>query len=198
MESPLEEEYRLSFDDILQGKHRSLLNPNAQEYRMCSLNFPIAILSNPSGIWDRTEEFKKIWPEEIMLAQEIRRTVNCRNRRLIEIDVAFPPTTIKDALDEHLTTWHKGVSDSDKQKARTEVRFRPVDLLVWINYFRCYDLREEKGKTFGAIAKQVYGSGDPKERARKRDRAEKAYSRVQGIIKLAEQNQWPPPVSFSG
>ena len=105
--------------------------------------------------------------------------------------MAFPPTTILNALEELLTTWHKRVSDSDKEKARTEMRLRPIDPITWIDYFICYDLRKEKGLTFGAIAEQVYGTGNPKERARNRNRAETAYSRVRGLITLAEQSHWP-------
>jgi len=62
---------------------------------------------------------------------------------------------------------------------------------VWLDYFRCYDLRQCKGKTYGQIAGKVYG--DPKT---KYDAAEKAVKRVSMLIHYAETNNWPPPPNF--
>lgn len=60
---------------------------------------------------------------------------------------------------------------------------------AWLDYFRCYDLRQ-LGKTFGQVALQVYGESD------KRENAEKAYDRVSKLIEYAERKEWPPPSGF--
>ena len=66
-----------------------------------------------------------------------------------------------------------------------------LDIHTWIDYFRCYDLRQCEGKTFGQIAAKVYGDS-----TKKYENAETAYKRVSKLIHYAESNNWPPPTNF--
>lgn len=74
------------------------------------------------------------------------------------------------------------------RKTKTVIKF---DIQTWIDYFRCYDLRQCKGKTFGQIAGTVYGDSKTKY-----DAAEKAVKRVRILIWYAETNNWPPPSNY--
>lgn len=64
------------------------------------------------------------------------------------------------------------------------------DVQTWLNYFRCFDLRE-RGKTFGQVANDVYGDSN------QRETAESGYKRVSKLIGYAERQEWPPPSRFS-
>jgi len=65
-----------------------------------------------------------------------------------------------------------------------------LDAKTWIDYFLCYDLRHCGAKTFGQIARKVYGD------AKKYEVAEHAYKRVCTLIQYAETKNWPPPPNF--
>ena len=62
---------------------------------------------------------------------------------------------------------------------------------TWIDYFRCYDLRHCEAKTFGQIARKVYGDS-----TKFYEVAEKAFKRVSKLIHYAETKNWPPPPNF--
>jgi hypothetical protein len=99
------------------------------------------------------------------------------------IDPSLSPQIILAALQPLLVERHKPGPSKGKPyvfKVRT-----------WLDYLLCYDLRIAQGLVYGKITTQVY-----KKTGRKaRDQAEKAVKRVQGFIRAAEKNQWPPSSS---
>jgi len=85
-------------------------------------------------------------------------------------------------------------------KGKFNIKLRPwknpktlidFDVETWIDYFRCYDLRQCKDKTYGQIAGKVYGDSKTKY-----DAAGKAVKRVSILIWYAKTNNWPPPKNF--
>jgi hypothetical protein len=127
----------------------------------------------------------------------------------LRIDASYPTKIIMEALRKRIkqqkneieetpddSEWFRnqykeprpGTSFSHIQRrSKTVYKF---DVPAWIDYFTCYDLRHFEAKTFGVIARKVYGSSN------KRDNAEKAHDRVKELIKYAESNNWPPPANF--
>jgi len=108
---------------------------------------------------------------------------------VLEIDVSYPIPDIIKALRKLIA----------EQKAQVKkipdvfghfIHFIKLDFQTWIDYFRCYDLRQCKARVYGQIARTVYGD------SKKRDLAEKAYDRVEKLIWYAETHNWPPPKNF--
>jgi hypothetical protein len=65
----------------------------------------------------------------------------------------------------------------------------PFDLLTWLPYLRCYDLRMRDGLSYDVIGQRVY----PTEASQaQRDQAKKAVLNVRHLIDSVERNEWPP------
>lgn len=131
----------------------------------------------------------------------------------VRLDAASPPGRILAELKKELSQRHKQVKNIPPLGSSPDVlvgkwgilvrhythprKQSPIrDFTTWVQYFRCYDLRQFKKLEYGPIAKEVYltpeSQDDSKKRAQARDRAEKAYFRVKRLIKAAEQDDWPP------
>lgn len=131
----------------------------------------------------------------------------------VRLDAASPPTRIIAELKKELTRRHKQVKNIPPLGSSPDVlvgkwgilvrhythphKQSPIrDFTTWVQYFRCYDLRQFKKLEYGPIAKKVYlnpeTQDDPPKKAQARDRAETAYKRVQRLIKAAEEYNWPP------
>jgi len=68
------------------------------------------------------------------------------------------------------------------------------NLKAWLDYFRCYDLRQfHSDWSFGQIGQKVWPS-EPVNKSR--ERAEKAILRATRMISAAERNEWPPTSRF--
>lgn len=64
------------------------------------------------------------------------------------------------------------------------------NFFLWLDYLKCFDLRECNALSFGKIAQRVFDqSGNKAYR-----RAEQAHRRVTKLISDAEQNIWPPKI----
>lgn len=107
----------------------------------------------------------------------------------LEIDSRYPPTTILNKLKQMLKAKKEGYSPR-LADSPPELLIKRLNLITWIDYFRCYDLRRCEQKTFGEIAMKVYGAPN------KYEVAEHAYKRVIKLIEYAESNNWPPPPNF--
>lgn len=182
---------------VLKGGHHSWLVPQDELEP-----------GNPQGWGDKGLRdigaiAKHLLPEQLeALKGDI--TADDSHLMYVEINPAFPPKTILEALRPILAERHKTTSDERGITRRIRhldhrlnpygwiipfhTRIKPPirDIKTWLNYLRCYDLRHCQGLSFGQIAKQVYGN------YLKRDLAEKAYVRVARLIQAAEKNDWPP------
>lgn len=98
------------------------------------------------------------------------------------IDGSLPPDVVIKSLRPIL---------AQRSKATRENSWEPtqVDLLPWLDHFRCYDLRFRDGCSYEDIGQMVYAlapeAGGP-------DRAKKVVMAVRRLIDAAEQNAWPP------
>ncbi|MDR4470396.1 MAG: hypothetical protein MRJ68_19220 [Nitrospira sp.] len=125
----------------------------------------------------------------------------------LQIDCAVPPTTVVKALMPVLTEKHRRISVSDKDSPhvpwpRHPKKRPPIhDVVAWISYFRCYDLRQCQGISFGKIAAIVFGPVNGKGTIAQRkkqgryDQAERGYKSVKRLIKAAVEKKWPPDLS---
>lgn len=126
------------------------------------------------------------------LMESLREQIKEKNSPFLwlEIDSRYPPTTILNKLTQMLKAKKEGYSPR-LADSPPELLMIKLNLITWIDYFRCYDLRRCEQKTFGQIAAKVYGDSK-----RYYERAEKAYDRVVKLIRYAESNDWPPPSHF--
>ena len=126
----------------------------------------------------------------------------------VRIDTAYPPTRIMQALKKELEDRHKCQDVPNAQVGNTVAVFDPSSrvtnfvpshpsksppiqsLNTWLNYFKCYDLHQAEGKSYGQIANLIYQD------SKKVDLAKKAYRRVGKLIHYAETHNWPPPTRF--
>ena len=98
------------------------------------------------------------------------------------IDPNLPPDLVMKALLPVFTQRHH-----ERQSALPS-RPYTFNIPTWLDYLACYDLRVANGLTYGEIAQRVYR----KTGAHPRDQAEKAVTRVNAFITLAEHHRWPP------
>jgi hypothetical protein len=63
------------------------------------------------------------------------------------------------------------------------------DLLTWLPYLRCYDLRTRDGLPYDVIGQRVYPTETTEAQ---RDQAKKAVLKVRHLIDSVERNEWPP------
>jgi len=98
------------------------------------------------------------------------------------IDPNLPPALVMKALLPVLNQRHY-----ERQASRPRPPYK-FNIITWLDYLACYDLRVANGLPYGTIAERVY----QKKGARSRDQAEKAVIRVTAFIELAEQHRWPP------
>ena len=98
------------------------------------------------------------------------------------IDPNLPPDLVMKAL---LPVFNQRHHERQASRPRRPYAF---NILTWLNYLTCYDLRVAHGLTYGEIAQRVY----QKKGSRSRDQAEKEVTRVTAFIELAEKHRWPP------
>jgi hypothetical protein len=98
------------------------------------------------------------------------------------IDPNLPPALVTKALLPVLKQRHHA-----RQSLRPRQPYK-FHITTWLDYLACYDLRVANGLTYGEITQRVY----QKKGARSRDQAEKAVTRVNAFIELAEHHRWPP------
>ena len=192
-ERTLQREYGLKWKDLLKDRER-WLDPDLPMFQ---------------AIWNLKQEVRD--DPEILVAVEQQLFEEEDSRYLvIRIDTAVPPQRILQSLKRQLAYRHKRVIKEIQEPRLTfeehrcippyHPRKRPPikDFMTWAQYLDCYDLRITKALSYGEIAKKVYPLSGPKahdqvEKAKARDRAEKAVVRVQNLIRAAERNNWPPP-----
>ena len=193
---------------ILQGGHHSLLGIRSQEFAEFDKEMPI----RQSGVFNLEQLFTHPFFEESLKSpgRYLKKEITKYDPRYLylEIDLMNYPKDILATLKEIITHRQQQIRYPEKPEPIFDLKTingswlkvsrpwhptkRPPiirDVNVWLQYLRCYDLRHFDGLPFGSIAKQVYPPGG----AGPRDRAEKAYARVQRLIEAAEQNNWPPP-----
>jgi len=122
----------------------------------------------------------------------------------VRIDTAYPPTRIWKELKKELKKRHKTITVSAAEfgnfvlftKSSAWGVFQPhhpnqkpprLGLKTWFEYFKCYDLHQAKGKSFAAIAIQIFDDSN------KNNFVKKGYNRVGKLIHCAETKNWPPP-----
>jgi len=139
--------------------------------------------------------------------EDLKKTILASGERYLylRIDTAYPPHTILKAMENLIKPRHKiqGVENPAKLpdlkilSPDEVIRIIPThptkkspirSIPVWLDYFKCYDLRRCEGLSFGEIAKRIYPPGG----AKARDRAEKAITRVERLIHCAVHRDWPP------
>jgi hypothetical protein len=152
------------------------------------------------GRWNLKHEVRDD-PEMLKLLEQKLFEEEDARYLIVQIDTAVPPVRILQSLKRQLVFRHKRViagvqeprltiTDDHRSIPPYHPRRRPPidNFMTWAKYLDCYDLRIVESRTFGEIAKKVYPPGGSKAR----DRAEKAVLRVTGLIRAAEQNNWPP------
>ena len=117
----------------------------------------------------------------------------------LRIDVSYPPTVIKEALDSLLSPRYKKFERARKkltaeQKKLVAMQIRrekpwttPFGVETWLLYLRCYDLKKEGGRTDRELGELVYGSRNEQSR----QRVVNAIRKVKELIHQAE-NYLPP------
>ena len=193
---------------ILQGGHHSLLGIHSREFAEFDKEMPI----RQSGVFNLDQLFTHPFFQETLkspgtyLKKEI--TKYDPQYLYLEINLMNYSKDILATLEEMITNRQQQIRYPEKPETICDKNTKNSKWLkvsrpwhatkkpptirnvnVWLQYLRCYDLRHFDGHTFGSIAKEVYPPGG----AGPRDRAEKAYVRVQRLIEAAEQNNWPPP-----
>ncbi len=116
------------------------------------------------------------------IREELRRNHVLRaelNGLYLRIEPTYPPNRILQTLLPLLQKHHENLPHLPSLKT-------PVhSLKTWLGYFRCYDLRR-CAKSFGEIAREVYGSN------KRHDLAKKAYKRAKRLIQSAGEH-WALP-----
>ena len=109
------------------------------------------------------------------------------------LDVSHPPTAIKDRLFEILKDRHAAYAAAAKSKPNRFSLYQRIhranhfkEVKAWLHAFQCYDLYEYGQLSYGQIAGRIWK--DPK----RRDAAEKAYSKVDKLIRSLGAEPWPP------
>ncbi len=107
------------------------------------------------------------------------------------LDVSHPPTAIKDRLFEILKDRHAAYAAALKperislyQRIQRANHFKEVK--AWLHAFQCYDLYEYRQISYGRIAAHIWKDH------KRRDAAEKAYSKVDKLIRSVGSDHWPP------
>ncbi len=186
---------------VLNGKHHHLLVP---EPSLSLHRAGIVELWKTLSDWDAMKEcWKEFNPEFDYedVFEDPRQDIESDDPRYlyIGIDAAHPPERIIGALRPILKQRHKAAkAQAGRPPSRIDFisidprkpRERPIirNFKAWFDYLKCYDLRHCEGLSYGEIAKRVYPPGGPKAR----DRAEKAFIRVQRLIAAAESGNLPP------
>lgn len=188
---------------VLEGVHQVYLHPEL----LRESNRVFGLPHEQEGVWDLSEYLSDAVKAGKTLSQEVARLgrmISQEDPRYmwVRIDVARPPHTILRGLEKRLKAIHETldipvqkftVGIMSRQDRFAFVPFHPkksppiIDLKSWERYLRCYDIRRLTGRSYGEIGKEVYKSGKAYERARK------AVSRVDQLIKCAESGDWPPP-----
>lgn len=175
--------YRIIWD-MLNGFHHHLLSPATMEDK---------------GIADMDK-----WKELSTGARRLLNPIRDDPARFIhlQLDCAVPPATLVKTLMPLLTERHRHITVGFTAYglARRHPKKRPpiLDVAAWLNYLKCYDLRQCAGLTFGQIAEQVFGAtvgrGEASRRKRRTryDQAERGYKAIKRLIKAAVENRWPP------
>lgn len=190
---------------VLEAAHHSYLHPAA----MAELDRWAGRLHEQAGISDLQDFFRNRMKMGFSLKEDAvnicERLVQDGPRYLwVRIDAAQAPHTVLGALEERLKKLHETleiplrattVAVINKDRRYVELPYHPRkpppirDLLSWLKYFRCYDLRTVNGLSYGQIAQKVYKTTGKKAF----DQARKAVSRVEQLISYAASATWPPP-----
>jgi hypothetical protein len=124
----------------------------------------------------------------------------------LQLDCAIPPTTLLKALTPFLVERHRHLKVEFEIGGPAPWLHHPtrrppiLDVSAWLTYFKCYDLRQCYGLSFGKIAEQVFGPvvGKSQSASRRRrslyDRAERGYKATRRLIRNAVANRWPPQI----
>jgi len=142
---------------------------------------------------------------------DLKKTILASGERYLylRIDTAYPPHTILKAMENLIKPRHKiqGVENPAKLpdfkilSPDEVIRIIPThptkkspiqDIPVWLKYFKCYDLHQCEGLSFGVIAKSVYPTEEAKNKVNAQDHAKKAFRRVKRLIHDAVHGPWPP------
>jgi hypothetical protein len=117
------------------------------------------------------------------LNQEIRQWVHDDVYWLC-VDPALPPEVAVKVIRPILAQHHKPSRDALKEP-------RAFDLVTWLDYLRCYDLRVREGISYDEIGGRVYPAevGEAKG-----DQARKAVMKIRSLIQAVERNEWPPSI----
>ena len=98
------------------------------------------------------------------------------------VDPALPPEVALKVIRPILAQHGKA--------SRTELKEpRHFDLLTWLAYLRCYDLRVRDGITYDDIGESVYADETGQAKG---DQAKKAVMKMRSLIESVERNDWPP------
>jgi len=187
---------------VLNGCHHDFLT-NDQMLQFMMKDQPYCDV----GIIDLQHLATKVLPERKKLFwQNLKEMMDSDNPRnlYLEIDASYPTKSILNVLRKLIAQKKEQIkSTPDDSPWFRRMTIKPnhslwnspkhvlnLDAKTWIDYFRCYDLRYCKAKTFGEIAMKVYGASN------KYEVAEHAYKRVIKLIEYAESNNWPPPPNF--
>lgn len=182
--------------------------------KQVELQSEIEIFNSSSGLLNLVPLYKKEKGFSGVFQVEERRileeTLLAKDPRYlwVRIDAAHPPTRILRELKKELVERHKTINIPSPEIGNvlfisnsselwgvfqpTHPRKLPprLNIKTWIDYFKCYDLHQNEGKSYGRIAIQVYDDST------KEDLVKKAYKRVHKLIGYAEKNNWPPPAKF--
>jgi len=216
-ECPLDFQYDVEFGwKILQGAHAILLlqddKPHAylaqgiwdlshwaSEKEKEITQFFEDQKKQESPLGDEWKRFGRYVYLSNLLMGKLRKKENPEDRRelFLEIDLVNKPETIIKGLRPLIKKAHQDLIES-RRRSGIYVNSRkksPPTLQVktWLDYFRCYDLRQCTEKSFSVIAKEVYNDTPIQ---RKTDQVQKAVKRVTTLIQNAESNNWPPSSGF--
>jgi len=142
---------------------------------------------------------------------DLKKTILASGERYLylRIDTAYPPTTILKAIGDLIKPRHATPKIPYPEKTpdlvvlSPDTIIRPIpthptkkspiqDIPVWLKYFKCYDLHQCEGLSFGVIAKSVYPTEEAKNKVNAQDHAKKAFRRVKDLINNAVHGPWPP------
>jgi len=187
---------------VLKGFHHRLI--------MCDKMLKFIMKDQPyydSGVIDLRTTLCKALPErKEMFLQSLKKMMHSDDPKnlFLEIDATYPTRDILNALRKLIAQQKEQIKNTPDDspwfrprliKANLSQGNKPkhvlkLDAKTWIDYFRCYDLHRNEGRSYGRIAIQVYDD------SKKEDLAKKAYKRVHKLICYAETNNWPPPANF--
>lgn len=184
---------------VIGGSHHTLLFPNVQTDKADQ---------GYRGILDLFSLLNNHPPHMKALGQDLgpwllNRIKSKDDRWLwLRIDTSYPPHVILKAIEKELTPRHKKIGPKPQDRIvviESESAYSIVkptyespirDFRAWIQYFKCYDLRNCEGLTYGQIATRIFGKRDPTLYAL----AKKSCKRAERLIAAAEANDWPPSI----